>query len=48
VDRGAPIEVSVDDLVEELFENAVDGSEGKKLLEGHNYWGFVQIWCLLS
>lgn len=48
VDMGGLIEVSVDDLIEELFENAEDGPERRKLLEGHGYWGFVQIWCLLS
>jgi hypothetical protein len=43
VDVGAPIEVSVDDLIEWLFENAEDGSEKRKLLEGHGYWGFVKV-----
>ncbi len=47
VDMGGPIEVSVDDLIEELFENAEDGLKRRELLEGHGYWGFVQIWCLL-
>lgn len=43
MDRGAPIEVSVDDLIEELFENAEGGLERMKLLGGHGYWGSVQI-----
>jgi hypothetical protein len=48
VDEGAPIEVSVDDLIEELFESAEDGPEKRKLLEGYGYWGCVQIWrCII-
>jgi hypothetical protein len=43
VDREAPMEVSIDDLIEELFESVEGGLERRKLLEGHGYWGYVLI-----